>query len=141
MINRLPALVLALLAVSILPLHAGTALEGKMKSMKDSYRALKTAMDAPVDADKAKYLALATKLKDSAVAARDLKPQKLSEIPADQQAAFLDSYKKEMDKLIKLVDELSQAISAGNWDSAKKNLASINETRREGHKEFMSEKE
>lgn len=112
-----------------------------MKSMKDSYRALKTAMEAPVDADKAKYLALATKLKDSVVAARDLKPQKLAEIPADKQAEFLDSYKKEMDRLAELVDELSQSINAADWDAAKKNLASINEARREGHKEFMSEEE
>lgn len=128
-----------LLAASALPLRAGTALEGKMKSMKDSYRALKTAMEAPVDADKAKYLALAAKLKDSALAARDLKPQKLSEIPADQQAAFLQSFRQEIDKLVKLGDELTQSISAGDWDSAKKNLASINEARREGHKEFMTE--
>ena len=139
--KRLPLFISALLAVTILPLHAGTALESKMKSMKDSFRALKTAMEAPVDTDKAKYIALATKLKDSAVAARELKPQKLAEIPADQQAGFLESYKKEMDKLISYADELSRSLGAGNWDAAKKNLASINEARREGHKEFMTEKE
>ncbi|MBU3664793.1 MAG: hypothetical protein FGM15_02800 [Chthoniobacterales bacterium] len=139
--HRAAILSVSLIVASALTLRAGTELESEMKHMKDAYRGLKTAMEAPVEADKQTYLDLAAKLKDAAVAAKELKPEKLSEIPADQQAAFLESYRQQVDELIKLTDSLAQSITAGNWEEAKNQLMAINQSRREGHKEFMSDDE
>ena len=73
-------------------LHADSPLETKMNQMRKSFRELKKAMAAPVEADKQKYLSWVADLKSATEASKTMEPEKTSKIPADQKAAFLEGY-------------------------------------------------
>jgi len=120
-------------------LHADSPLETKMNQMRKSFRELKKAMTAPVQADKQKYLSWVADLKSAAEASKSMQPEKASYIPADQKAAFLDGYKNKMDELADDIDSLGKAIEAGKWDEAKALVAQINQVQREGHQKYRSE--
>jgi len=120
-------------------LHADSQLEKKMNQMRKSFRELKIAMAAPVEADKQKYLVWVADLKSAAEASKTMEPEKTSKIPADQKAAFLEGYKNKMDELTDEIDSLGKAIEAGKWDEAKALVAQINQVQREGHQKYRSE--
>ena len=110
-----------------------------MDKMKYAFRGLRTAMEAPVDADKDKYVALADKLRAASVASKEHEPEKTREIPDDKRAEFLAGYRQSMDDLIALIDQLKTQLAAGDWDAARKQIQLINQSQRDGHKEFRSE--
>jgi len=120
-------------------LYADSPLEIKMNQMRKSFREIKKAMVAPVEADKQKYLSWVTDLKSAAEASKSLEPVKASHIPADQKTAFLESYRSKMDELADDIDSLGKAIEAGKWDEAKALVAQINQVQREGHQKYRSE--
>jgi len=110
-----------------------------MNQMRKSFRELKKAMVAPVEADKQKYLSWVADLKSAAEASKSLEPVKASHIPADQKTAFLEGYRSKMDELADDIDSLGKAIEAGKWDEAKALVAQINQVQREGHQKYRSE--
>lgn len=120
-------------------LHADSPLEKKMNQMRKSFRELKKAMVAPVEADKQKYLAWVADLKSATEASKALDPEKASHVPADQKGAFLEGYRNKMDELADEVDSLGKAIEAGKWDEAKALVGQINQVQREGHQKYRSE--
>ena len=120
-------------------LHADSPLETKMNQMRKSFRELKKAMAAPVEADKQKYLSWVGDLKSATEASKTLEPEKTSSIPVEQKTAFLDGYKNKMDELSDEIDSLGKAIEAGKWDEAKSLVAQINQVQREGHQKYRSE--
>jgi len=120
-------------------LYADSPLEAKMNQMRKSFRELKKAMVAPVDADKQKYLSWVADLKSAAEASKTLEPEKTSHIPADQKTIFLEGYRNKMDELADDIDSLGKAIEAGKWDEAKALVAQINQVQREGHQKYRSE--
>ncbi len=138
-ILRLPA-ILALLA--ILPaaaLRADTPLGKQMEKMKVANRDLKAALEAPSDARKPEYLALVAKLRAAAVASKELAPRKAAEIPAEERDDFLEAYRKAMDDLVALLDELQQSIAEGKWEDANEKMSLVKQAQREGHEEFRSD--
>jgi len=128
-----------LLLVFCSELHADSPLEAKMNQMRKSFRELKKAMVAPVEADKQKYLSWVADLKSAAEASKSLEPVKASHIPADQKTAFLEGYRSKMDELADDIDSLGKAIEAGKWDEAKALVAQINQVQREGHQKYRLE--
>ncbi len=135
--------VLCLLAC-ILPsasLLADTPLGEQMDKMKVANRDLKAALEAPSDAGKPEYLALVASLRAAAVASRDLVPVKADEVPAGERDAFLAGYRKAMDELVTLIDQLGKSITDGDWEGANKIMGLIKQSQREGHKEYRSEKD
>jgi soluble cytochrome b562 len=120
-------------------LHADSPLEAKMNQMRKSFRELKKAMSAPVEADKQKYLSWVADLKSASEASKALEPEKTSNIPADQKTAFLEGYKNKMDELVEESDSLGKAIEAGKWDEAKALVGQINQLQREGHQKYRNE--
>jgi len=130
-----PLLLLVLCPV----LHADSLLETKMNQMRKSFRELKKAMVAPVDADKKKYLSWVADLKSATEASKALAPEKTSHVPADQKDAFLGGYRNKMDEMVDEIDALGKAIEAGKWDEAKALIAQINQVQREGHQKYRSE--
>ena len=110
-----------------------------MNQMRKSFRELKKAMAAPVEADKQKYLSWVADLKSATEASKTLEPEKTSSIPIEQKTAFLDGYKNKMDELSDQIDSLGKAIEAGKWDEAKSLVAQINQVQREGHQKYRSE--
>jgi len=110
-----------------------------MNQMRKSFRELKKAMVAPVDADKKKYLSWVADLKSATEASKALAPEKTSHVPADQKDAFLGGYRNKMDEMVDEIDALGKAIEAGKWDEAKALIAQINQVQREGHQKYRSE--
>lgn len=119
--------------------HADSPLESKMEKMKRAFRGLRTAMEAPVDADKSKYVAMADDLRAASVASKDYEPEKTREIPQDKRAEFLAGYRQSIDDLIVLIDQLKTQLEAGDWNAARTQIKLINQSQRDGHKEFRSE--
>ena len=127
--------------VSTFSLHAATSLEKKMKVMKQATKELNTGLEVSGEPDKTANLRHVAKLREAAVAAGALKPAKATDIPEAKRAAFVADYKKSMEDLVQQIDELAQFISAGKWDAARKQMGVLNQSRRDGHKEFMRERE
>lgn len=132
-----------LFAVSVFsisaPLRAETPLGEQMDAMKAAFRSLKTAMEAPVDADKDKYIASAEELKSAAVKAKEFDPKKLGEIPEGDREQFLADYRQSIDQLIALIDQLKTQLAAGDWDAARAQIRLINRAQGDGHEKFRSE--
>jgi soluble cytochrome b562 len=120
-------------------LHADSPLETKMNQMRKSFREIKKAMTAPVEADKQKYLSWVADLKSAAETSKTLEPEKTSQTPKDQKTVFLEGYRNKMDELADDIDSLGKAIEAGKWDEAKALVAQINQVQREGHQKYRSE--
>ena len=137
--RRLPYCALLVVLALCPRLHADSPLETKMNQMRKSFRELKKAMAAPVEADKQKYLSWVADLKSASEASKNMDPEKTSNIPADQKTAFLEGYKNKMDELVEEIDSLGKAIEAGKWDEAKVLVGQINQLQREGHQKYRSE--
>jgi len=137
--NRLTSYALLLFFILCPSLRADSPLETKMNQMRKSFRELKKAMVAPVDADKKKYLSWVADLKSATEASKALAPEKTSHVPADQKDAFLEGYRNKMDEMVDEIDALGKAIEAGKWDEAKALIAQINQVQREGHQKYRSE--
>jgi soluble cytochrome b562 len=135
MIKTVSATLFCLLAVLSVA-NADTPLELSMQRMGKAYKQLSLDLKAPVDASKPDYLALATTMKTEATTSEGLVPKKAAELPADQQAAMVDAYKKSMDKLSATIDTLTTAIQASQWDAANKIMADLKQQMFAGHKEF-----
>ena len=110
-----------------------------MNQMRISFRELKKAMVAPVEADKQKYLSWVADLKSASEAAKAMEPEKTSKVPANQKIAFLEGYRNKMNELADEIDSLGKAIEAGKWDEAKVLVAQINQVQREGHQKYRAE--
>ena len=117
-------------------LQADTPLEKRMNQMRKSFRELKKAMEAPVEADKAKYLEWVAELKKASEEAKTMEPKKASSVPDDQKKAFVEGYQRKMGESIGKIEELGQAIEAGKWAEAKTLIGQINQIQREGHNKY-----
>ena len=121
--------------------HADSPLEKQMNQMRRSFKELKKAMDAPVEADKQKYLGWVADLKKASEEAKTMEPEKTEKVPADQQKAFLEGYRSKMEESIELTDELGKAIEAGKWAEAKALIGQINQVQREGHGKYREKED
>jgi soluble cytochrome b562 len=110
-----------------------------MNQMKRSFRELKKAMEAPVEADKQKYLGWVADLKKAAEESKTLEPEKTERVPAEQKTAFLEGYRSKMEEMIGQIDQLGQAIEAGKWAEAKSLIGQINQRQREGHGKYRGD--
>ena len=120
-------------------LRADSPLEKRMNQMRRSFKELKKAMEAPVEADKPKYLGWVADLKKASEEAKTMEPEKTEKVPASQQKAFLEGYRSKMEESIELTDELGKAIEAGKWAEAKALVGQINQVQREGHGKYRSQ--
>ncbi len=120
-------------------LQADTPLEKRMNQMKRSFRELKKAMEAPVEADRQKYLGWVADLKKAAEESKTLEPEKTERVSAEQKTAFLEGYRSKMEEMIGQIDQLGQAIEAGKWAEAKSLIGQINQVQREGHGKYRGD--
>ena len=130
------ALVVLCVSASV---RAESPLGEQMDVMKNAFRSLKTAMEAPVDADKDKYVASADELRSAALKAKEFDPKKLGEIPEGDREQFLADYRQSIDQLVALIDQLKTQLAAGDWDAARAQMRLINRAQADGHEKFRSE--
>ena len=121
------------------PLRAETPLEEQMDTMKAAFRSIKTAMEAPVDGDKDKYVVFADELRAAAIKAKEFDPKKIGEIPAGDREQFLTDYRQSIDQLVVLIDQLKTQLAAGDWDGVRSQMRLINRAQGAGHERFRSE--
>ena len=110
-----------------------------MNQMRRSFRELKKAMEAPVEADKAKYLEWVADLKKASEEAKAMEPKKTSSVPDDKKKAFVEGYQRKMEESISKIEELGRAIETGKWSEAKALIGQINQVQREGHNKYRGD--
>jgi len=138
---RLRSQTLALLPTLLLPLSLWaqesddhSPVEKEMNVINRNVRRLSRQYADP--AQKASSLELVTAMQKSADTAKDLTPSKAAKLPEAEKAKYMDTYKSEMDALIKELGTLKEALDAGENDKAKAELDKINQLKNSSHKKL-----
>jgi len=112
-------------------------LSQSMKTLASSFRALNRQIDDPAKKDNS--LQLVEKMKDAVKKSETYEPESAEQLPAEEKAAFLADYKKQLEGVSATLDKLSEAISSGDTTTAHKLLNDINQEKRAGHGKFNSD--
>jgi cytochrome b562 len=115
-----------------------TDLEMRMDRMARAYRKLKKQVADPTQ--NASSLQLVATMQDAAKEAMDLTPAKAADLPADQQAKFVEDFKAGIKGMQDEFTKLSDALTAGKNDDAVKIVAEIDALEKKDHKEFRKPK-
>jgi soluble cytochrome b562 len=115
-----------------------TDLELRMDRMGKAFRQLKKQVAEP--AQNASSLDLVAKMQAAAKEALDFTPAKTADLPADQQAKFVDDFKAGIKGMQDEFTKLSDALTAGKNDDAVKIVAEIGDLEKKDHKEFRKPK-
>lgn len=106
----------------------------QMDRMNASFRKLRRQVADPKQ--NAASLALVDKFRKATAGAAKMLPEKISKLPASEQAAATASYRDQMKELLATIDELSAALKAGNNSEATKVMEDLAELQKAGHREF-----
>ncbi len=116
-----------------------TELGAKMEKISGAFRKLRGALpDATKNDDSLAQVAI---IKENATAALKLKPAKLADVPAADQAKFVADYQAEMNKLLDSINQLEAALKAGKNDDAQKIYQQMGQIQKDGHAEFRKKKQ
>jgi soluble cytochrome b562 len=115
-----------------------TDLEMRMDRMNKAFRKLRKQVADP--AQNASSLELVATMQTAATESLDLTPAKAADLPADQQAKFVDDYKAGIKGMLDEFTKLSAALTAGKNDDAAKIVAEIFDLEKKDHKEFRKPK-
>jgi hypothetical protein len=115
-----------------------TDLEMRMDRMNKAFRKLKKQVADP--AQNASSLELVATMQAASKEAMDLTPAKTADLPADQQAKFVDDFKAGMKGMQDEFTKLSDALTAGKNDDAVKIVAEIGDLEKKDQKEFRKPK-
>lgn len=111
-----------------------TPLSKQMAEMNKTLRTLKRQLADP--AKKADNIAAVDKMKGNVDAALKLEPAKTKDQPPADKAAYLASYKEQLNEMKKTFDELKAALTKGDADATTKALEKLSESKEKGHKDF-----
>jgi soluble cytochrome b562 len=115
-----------------------TDLEVRMDHMGRAYRKLKKQVADP--SKNASSLQLLATMQQAAKEALEFTPEKTADLPADQQAKFVDDFKAGIHGMQDEFTKLSDALTAGKNDDAVKIVAEIDALEKKDHKEFRKPK-
>ncbi len=115
-----------------------TDLEMRMDRMGKAFRKLRKQVADPTQ--NASSLELVATMQAAATEALDYTPAKAADLPADQQAKFVDDYKAGIKGMQDEFTKLSAALTAGKNDDAAKIVAEIADLEKKDHKEFRKPK-
>jgi hypothetical protein len=115
-----------------------TDLEVRMDRMGKAFRKLRKQVADP--AQNASSLELVATMQAAAKEAMDFTPAKAADLPADQQAKFVDDFKAGIKGMQDEFTKLSDALTAGKNDDAVKIVAEIADLEKKDHKEFRKPK-
>ncbi len=137
--NIFPLLALSLCILT--PLHAGeendSPLEGQMKILARGMRTLGNQIGDP--SKQQENISLLETLKKAAVDSKTLDPRKTGEIPDAKRPAFLADYRTELDELGDALNQVEEAVKAGQYKKAKSLIATVNTIKKEGHGKFKAD--
>ena len=109
-------------------------LEGAMKLMERSYKAIARQIDDPAK-DEATLKAISG-LQSGAATSKGLMPKEVEEKTGDEKAAAATKYRKMMLDVLKTSIEVEEALIAGDRAAAKSALKKLHEMEEDGHKVF-----
>jgi hypothetical protein len=115
-----------------------TDLEVRMDHMGRAFRKLKKQVTDPTQ--NAASLQLVATMQDAAKEALQFTPEKTADLPADQQAKFVEDFKAGIQGMQDEFTKLSDALTAGKNDDAVKIVAEIDALEKKDHKEFRKPK-
>lgn len=114
--------------------HANSGLEGAMKDMKRSFKAIKRqAGDASMNSASA---ALAEKLVQASTEARTHIPDLIARLPLRDQPAQKARYEQMMDSLIEAGRRLAAAFRSNDNAQARELVRKLDQLEEDGHNEF-----
>ena len=106
-------------------------------AMKDMASALKTIVGQASDASQnASSAQLCDQMLKDIATARPQTPEKVANLPSDQQASQETAYQQALDQLASQVTQLKNDFVANNNAAAANDLNAINQTKIAGHKQF-----
>jgi soluble cytochrome b562 len=132
---QLASILVLLSVVQTLRADEDTPLEGQMKILARGTRQLSQQLADP--AKQQENIALLETLKKAATDSESLDPAKTKTIPESSRAAFLASYKAELEMLKAAFDQVEQAVKAGDYTKAQSLSSQINPIKKEGHSKFQ----
>ncbi len=138
-LRRPLTLVLAIsMLMPVVPLQAGphehTPLEDQMEIIGKAFRSLRREVRDPAKNESAAELV--AKMLQAASKSTEYEPKWTADQPADEQAAFVAGYRKEMKKFVAMLEELHAALKAGDNDRANELVADLRSQQRSSHREY-----
>ena len=133
--HALCLLSLALLASSItLRADDDTPLEGQMKILARGMRQLSAQIVDP--AKQKENISLLASMKKAATDSKSLEPSMTRTVPEAKRAAFLADYRTDLDELHDALDQVEQAVKAGDSSKASSLLGKVGAVKKEAHGKF-----
>lgn len=114
--------------------EADSPLEGQMKILARGMRQLVTQIGDP--AKQQENVSLLENLKKAANDSKGLSPRKTVAIPEKDRETFLADYRSDLDELKDALNQVEEAVKAGQYDKAKSLIGSVNTIKKEGHAKF-----
>jgi soluble cytochrome b562 len=111
-----------------------TDIEKDMHKIGLAYRQLRKQVSDP--AQNAASLELVAAIKAGALDARTHTPLKAADVPEPDRAAFEASFQKKMGEFVAAVDQLEEALKAGNNAEAARLAGELDRLQKTDHKEF-----
>lgn len=110
-----------------------------MNTMKVALRSLRLALQAPSESEKGRYTEYADTLLSAATKAKEFEPKMTSKISEAERVQFLADYRKSIEDLIALFEQLKKQLNSGDWEAARAQIRLINRAQGEGHEKFRYE--
>lgn len=133
-------LLLALPLCFLNPLQAqetDSPLEGQMKILARGMRTLGNQVGDP--AKQQDNVTLLETLKKAAIDSKGLSPRKTATIPEKDREKFLADFRTDLDELNDTLNQVEEAVKAGQYDKAKSLIGSVNTIKKEGHGKFKTD--
>lgn len=110
-----------------------------MDQMSDAFRKLRRQVALPEQ--NAASRELVAQMIDGAEHARELKPEKLAEIPESEHEKFLAGFHEQMGKLLADLRQLDAALAAGDNAAAEGLVRELRGVQRDGHKAYKVDRD
>lgn len=114
-------------------------LEGAMKLMERSYKAIARQIDDP-GKDELTLRAISN-LQSGAAASKAFLPHEVEEKSGDDRTAALAEYRKLLLETLKLAVQFEEELLAGKRDEARSTLQKIHQMEEDGHKKFRPDED
>jgi soluble cytochrome b562 len=111
-----------------------TDIEKDMHKIGRAYRQLRKQVNDP--AQNASSLELVAAIRAGALDARAHTPLKAADLPEQDRPAFAVGFQKKMDGFIAAVNQLEEALKAGNNAEAARLAGELDRLQKAGHKDF-----
>lgn len=116
-------------------------MEKTFERLGKAYKKLGEGLKDPREQDKEAYLKLAEEIKSESQKARDMDPKMTQSLPESERAAFLEKFRKDMDKFNTDVDALAAAVKGSQWEDARKAFEALRQAKKDGHKAYRKKEE